>query len=174
MENKPRTRELLIPQSGCVLDNTVISTLHRAGMLVKILELWKGRWVVPQEVREEAARWKAEGPRVITLLDDLNARQVVRYAEIDPPTEGRLFAKLTRTLGEGESATIAIAHSRHLGAALDDRAAQNACGRLNPPVYWIATEDILTCAVDESLMSLPEAEAIWAATGITDPNRRAG
>jgi len=143
-------------------------------MLVRILDLWKGRWLVPQEVREEAARWKAEGQRVTMLLDDLNARRVIRYTEIDPRTEGRLFASLNRTLGGGESATIAIAHSRHLGAALDDRAAQNACGRLNPPVYWIATEDILTCAATEGLMSLSEVEAIWAATGITDPNRRVG
>ena len=141
-------------------------------MLVRILELWKGHWLVPQEVREESARWKVEGQRVTMLLDDLDTRRVIRYAEIDPLTEGQLFARLNRTLGMGESATIAIAHNRHLGAALDDRAAQNACGRLNPPVHWIATEEILTCAVAEGHLSLTEAETIWLATGITDPSRR--
>jgi predicted nucleic acid-binding protein len=163
---------LRIPEPGCVLDNTVISTLHQAGVLDGILGLWQGRWLVPQEVREEAAKWRAEGQRVIRLLDHLNALHVISYTVIDPRMEGLLFASLNRSLGAGEAATIAIAHSRHLGVALDDRAAQNACGRLNPQVYWIATEDILTCAVAEGHTSLSEAEAIWATTGIRDPNRR--
>lgn len=174
MESRRRRSELRVPESGCVLDNTVISTLHIAGALANVLSLWQGRWLVPQEVKREAARWKAEGRNVTLILDDLSSRRVIRYTEIDPQKEGRLFAVLSRTLGEGESASIAIAHSRGLTAGLDDRAAQNACSRLNPPVSWIATEDILTCAVVESHLSLSEATAVWVATGIKDPRRGVG
>jgi len=33
-----------------VLDNTVVSSFQEAGALVRVLELWPGRWLVPVEV----------------------------------------------------------------------------------------------------------------------------
>ncbi|MHB1319572.1 MAG: hypothetical protein ACYCYF_13230, partial [Anaerolineae bacterium] len=83
-----------------------------------------------------------------------------------------LYERLSRTFGQGESATIAIADRMGLSAALDDRAAQRACDRLNPPVMWLATEEILSIAVREGLMSRVQAEAIWLATDVRDPSRQ--
>lgn len=137
-----------------------------------MLELWPGRWLVPAQVRDEATQWKAERERILRILDDLSSRRVVVYTEVDPHSEGPVFAKLSRTLGQGESAAIAIAHQRRLGVALDDHAARRACERLNPPVVWIATEEILRCAANEGWLSHDEVREIWTAAGIADPKRR--
>lgn len=155
-----------------VLDNSVVSALHQAEALSRVLELWPGRWLVPEHVRDEATQWRAERDRVLRILDDLSARRVIEYTEIDFFTEGPMFARLSRTLGQGESAAIAVGHQRRLGVALDDRAARRACERLNPPVTWIATEEVLLCAATEGLLTLVEARSIWSATGIADPRRQ--
>ncbi|MBI4492722.1 MAG: hypothetical protein HY690_08035 [Chloroflexi bacterium] len=156
----------------CVVDNSVVSALHQANALARVLGLWPGRWVIPRDVKDEAAEWEAESQRIVWILDDLCKRGIAVYAEIDLRQEGQLFASLSRTLGKGEAATIAIAHQRHFGAALDDRAARRACERLNPPVPWLATEEILSLAIAELHLTLTEARDIWAATGILDPKRQ--
>lgn len=154
-----------------VLDNSVVSTFQEAGVFARILEFWPGRWLVPVEVRGEAAGWKAHGASVVAALNSLNARGIVEVTAVDPDREGTLFAQLTRTLGQGESAVIAISAHRQLTAALDDRRARRVCDRLSPPVSWVATEDILGLAIADGHLTRAEAEAIWRATGIRDPQR---
>lgn len=157
--------------SRIVLDNAAISTLQEADALSRILELWPGSWLVPIEVMGEAAAWKAHGVSVTATLRALAESGVVEIGAIEPRTEGRTFVELQRTLGQGESAAIAIAYHRHLIVCLDDRRARRACERLTPPVQWWATEEILAQAVRDGLMTRAEAEATWHATGIRDPNR---
>jgi len=126
---------------------------------------------MPVEVRGEAAKWRAHGASVLTILQALETANVIEITAIEPRIEGRLFAQLARRLGQGESAAIAIAFHRQLGVALDDRRAQRSCDALSPPVSWISTEGILGQAVTDGLLTRPEAESIWLATGILDPNR---
>jgi predicted nucleic acid-binding protein len=157
--------------SRLVLDNATISTLHEAGALVQVLEYWPGRWLLPVEVLGEAAAWKAHGAYVEATLRQLDARRVLEFTALVPTGEGVLFAQLQRRLGQGESAAIAIAYHRGLGVCLDDRRARRACERLSPPVPWLSTETILGEAVRGGFLTRTEAEAIWRATGIRDPNR---
>jgi len=157
--------------STLVLDNAAISTLQEAGALARVLEFWPGGWLVPIEVMGEAAAWKAHGANVTATLRALAASGVVEIGAIVPQTEGRTFADLQRTLGQGESAAIAIAYHRNLVVCLDDRRARRACERLSPPVQWCPTEEILAQAVRDHLTTRAEAEAIWHATGIRDPKR---
>src|SRR5215211_107406 len=147
--------------SRIVLDNTVVSSFQEAGALVKVLELWPGRWLVPLEVVGEAAKWKAHGASVTLTLRQLDARRVIEITAVDPRLEGQLFAQMTRTLGQGESAVIAIASHRKLMAALDDRRARRACDRLSPPVPWVATEGILGYAIADGHLTRADAETIW-------------
>lgn len=154
-----------------VLDNTVISTFQEAGVLAQILTYWPGRWLIPIEVQGEAAAWKLHGASVTAILTSLSAQRIVEITAVDPRVEGPLFAQLTRTLGQGESAVIAIAAHRRLMAALDDRRARRACDRLSPPVPWVASEGILGYAVADGHLTRAEALAIWQATGILDPRR---
>ena len=157
--------------SRLVLDNTVISTFQEAGVLARILEYWPGQWLVPVEVMGEAARWKAHGASVSATLRQLDAQSVIEITAMSPQLEGRLFAQLQLTLGQGESAAIAIAFHRKLNVCLDDRRARRACQRLSPPVPWLSTEEILGQAVRDGFLTRADAEAIWRATGILDPKR---
>lgn len=161
----------ILGSPGCVLDNSVVSALHQAGALARLLEMWPGRWVVPAQVREEASRWKAEGQSVVAILDRLERRGTIVYAEIDPALEGARMARLSRTLGQGESAAIAMADRRGFQVALDDRAARKACERLQPSVAWVSTEDLLMRAVAEGKLTRAEATTIWNGTGILDIRR---
>jgi predicted nucleic acid-binding protein len=95
----------------------------------------------------------------------------VEITSIDPLTEGAMLRTLTRALGQGEAAAIAIAACRGYSVALDDLRARRACDALVPPVSWISTEGILGVAVTEGLLSRREAEQIWTGTGISDPSR---
>ena len=157
--------------SRLVLDNTVVSSLQEAGALSSVLEYWPGQWLVPLEVLGEARAWKQHGASVTAMLQHLNAQRVIEMTAIVPQVEGQLFAQLQRNLGQGESAAIAIAFHRKLGVCLDDRRARRACDRLTPPGPWLSTEEILGQAVRDGFLTRAEAEAIWRATGIRDPNR---
>jgi predicted nucleic acid-binding protein len=159
------------PPDRIVLDNTLISSFHDARALAQVLTLWPGRWLVPLEVEGEAARWKAHGATVCAILRQLHEQQIIELTAVEPRIEGPLFAQLTRRLGQGESAVIAIAANRRHRAALDDRRARRACDQLSLPVPWVTTEGILGYAVADGLLTRAEADAIWQATGILDPRR---
>lgn len=157
-----------------VLDNTVISSLHEAGALARVLGLWDGQWVVPLPVRDEAEARKIHGAAVRATLDYLESQGTLEYAAPEPKTEGALFERLQRTRGQGESAAIAIAFARGLVVATDDRRATNSCHSLRPPVVVLTTEAVLTLAIGDGLLTENEARAIWTATGIEDPSRGIG
>jgi predicted nucleic acid-binding protein len=120
----------------------------------------------------EAAAWKAHGANVVAALRDLETRGVVEITALVPQVEGSIFSVLQRTLGQGESAAIAIAFHRRLLVCLDDRRARRSCERLSPAVSWLSTEDIIGQAVRDGHIDRATADAIWLATGIRDPNRR--
>jgi len=149
----------------------VISSLHLAGSLSRVLALWPGWWIVPLQVRDEAAARKAHGAEAVRILTSLGAQRIIDYATPEPGPEGALFAQLQRTRGQGESAAIAMAYHRGYAVATDDRQARRSCDGLNPPVPTLGTEDVLTAAIDEALLTAGEARAIWSATGIRDSNR---
>ena len=137
-----------------------------------VLGFWPGRWIVPLQVKDEAAAWKVQGPRVVAILDSLAEESVVEFASVEPLVEGPVFVRLQHTLGQGESAAIAIAFHRKLWVAIDDRRARRACDELSPRVPWIATEGLLGLAVTDGFLTKPEADLVWAATKILDPQRR--
>jgi predicted nucleic acid-binding protein len=160
--------------SRIVVDNTVIPTLYVADALSQVLGLWPGQWIVPLQVRREAAAWRAHGAAVTKALDRLESAGVIAYDSPGPGSEGALFARLQRTRGEGESAAIAIAHVRGFAVATDDQRARNSCRSLAPPVLAIATEELLDIAIADALLTESEALVMWTATGIRDPNRGIG
>ena len=155
----------------CALDNTVLSTLHRARALARVLRLWPGRWLLPLDVRQEASRWRGECGTVLAIVDALRAEGLLEQDSINPASEGALYAELQRTLGRGEAAAIAIVFHRRLTVALDDRQGQRRCAALVPPVSWYSTEGLLVEAVSDGMLTRVEAQGIWAATGIQDPTR---
>lgn len=154
-----------------VLDNTVVSNLQKASALNSVLAAQPGLFVVTRQVRDEAQGWKAQGLQVVSILDRLVAETIIELATVEPGAEGVLFTHLQRTRGQGESASIAIAHNRGYIVATDDYQAKRSCVGLNPPVVVLATEDALSMMVRDGLLSPDVARAIWAAVGISDPKR---
>ena len=160
------------PPKRVVLDNSVISALHEAESLARVLGFWPARWIVPYQVRGEAAAWKTQGSRVIAVLDSLAQESVVEFSAVEPLTEGPVFVRMQRTLGQGESAAFAIAFHRGASVATDDRRARRACDELSPKVPWISTEGLLGLTVTDGFLTRSEAELVWSATKIRDPQRR--
>lgn len=155
-----------------VLDNTVLSALYTARAVSRLLTCGFCGWIVPLQVRDEAAAWRTQGDELVAILDRLGESGVLEYATPEPGPEAALFAELQRTRARGESAAIAIAHHRRLAVATDDRRARRSCEILNPPVQVFEAEDLLLMAVVSGLLPRREAQSIWDATGISDPKRR--
>ncbi len=155
-----------------VLDNSVISALREAESLSRVLGFWPARWIVPLQARDEAAAWKLQGAKVVAILDSLGRESVVELASVEPRIEGPLLVRLQRTLGQGESGSIAIAFHRAAWVATDDRRARRACDELSPRVRWVSTERLLGLAVTDGFLTQTQAEEVWSATKIRDPKRR--
>ena len=109
---------------------------------------------------------------MVGILDALAKESVVELSSVEPLSEGPLFVSLQRVLGQGESAAIAIAFYRGFSVAIDDRRARRACDELSPRAPWISTEGLLGIAVTDGFLTRSEAESVWAATKIRDPQRR--
>ena len=99
---------------------------------------------------------RSKEPELSAILDSLARDSVVELASVEPLTEGPAFVRLQRTLGQGESAAIAIAFHRKLWVAIDDRRARRACDELSPRVQWVSTERLLGLAVTDGFLTRPK------------------
>ncbi len=138
-----------------VLDNDVISNLHKADSLGRILRLWPGFFVITQQVYDEARNWKEESYWLIPVLDSLEAKGYLGRVHMTREELGT-FAALRATRGVGESASIAVAYHRGFIVATDDLRARKSCASLTPPVPVIGTEDLLRFAIRDSYISEPD------------------
>ncbi len=150
-----------------VLDNDVVSRLNSAGALRRALEVWpKSSFRVTERVVKEAWRWRSEGQRLVALLKDLEAAEIIAVISIDESSEEEIWAyarlQLEKKLGRGESASIAIACHRGFDIATDDSDAADRCKAMNPSVSIFGTGALLNMAVQEDLMTQGEVNAIQA------------
>ncbi len=150
-----------------VLDNDVVSRLYSAGALRRALEVWpKSSFRVTERVVKEAWRWRSEGQRLVALLKDLEAAEIIAVISIDESSEEEIWAyarlQLEKKLGRGESASIAIACHRGFDIATDDGVAADTCKAMNPSVSVFGTGALLNMAVQEDLMTQGEVNAIQA------------
>jgi len=150
-----------------VLDNDVVSRLYRAGALRRALEVWpKLSFRVTEQIIEEARQWRSQGQRLVALLKALEAEGILVSISIDESSEEEIWAyarlQLENKLGRGESASIAIACHRGFDVATDDSVAADTCKTMNPSVSILGTGALLNMAVQDSLMTQNEANAIQA------------
>ena len=159
-----------------VLDNSVISALHEAESLSRVLGFWPGTMdssAYRPEMRPAA--WKLRGAKVVAILDSLGLRsRSSSWHRLNRLNRGSPYlSALQRTLGQGESAVNRNRVSpRKLWVATDDRRARRACDELSPRVRWVSTERLLGLAVTDGFLTQTQAEEVWAATKIRDPKRR--
>ncbi|TET43100.1 MAG: hypothetical protein E3J66_02375, partial [Dehalococcoidia bacterium] len=131
-----------------VLDNDVVSRLYSAGALRRALEVWpKSSFRVTERVVKEAWRWRSEGQRLVALLKDLEAAEIIVVISIDESSKEEIWAyarlQLEKKLGRGESASIAIACHRGFDIATDDSVGADTCKAMNPSVSIFRTGVLL-------------------------------
>lgn len=150
-----------------ILDNDVISRLYSAGALRRALEVWpKHSFYVTQQVIDEARQWPTKGQELVALLEDLIAEETLVFTSIDDSSEEEIWAyaklSLQNKLGQGESASIAIACHRGFDVATDDGLARDICKAMYPSVSLSGTRDLLNIAVRDGLMTRTEVDSIQA------------
>lgn len=72
------------------------------------------------------------------------------------------FARLTTTLGIGESAAIAAAQHRLMLVAVEDRIARRTAESLVGKQNVLSTVDLMLCAIQAGLVTIADADAIKA------------
>ncbi|MBI2908716.1 MAG: hypothetical protein HYX92_13825 [Chloroflexi bacterium] len=149
-----------------ILDNDVVSRLYVADALEKVALLFPpGCLCITEQVLEEARRWPAKGARLANLLEDLERKGHLSRVSVDDSSEEVwAYAELTMKgqLGQGESASIAIACSRGFDIATDDALARQACMSLNPDVTVFGTGALLNRLVADGSLTRAEADAFQA------------
>jgi predicted nucleic acid-binding protein len=148
-----------------VLDNDVVCVLFLAGVLVRLLSLWpRGRFFITAQVRDEANKWPSRGKELVTLIDQLEAQGIITTITIDDSSEDEIIAYsilcLGKKIGNGESASIAIAQNRGYDVATNDGDAREHCHELFPTVRTWGSGALLSWAITDGLISVDEGEKI--------------
>ena len=106
------------PTRVVVADANILINLCHAGLL-SILERLRGfEFIVPAEVDAEITDAYQR-----QQLDEMLARDVVKREVLASPAELTIYAELRAIMGSGEAACIAIAQSRGMYIASDERRA---------------------------------------------------
>lgn len=150
-----------------ILDNDVISKLYSAGALRRVLVVWpKHSFRITEQVIDEASRWRAKGPELVALLEELMAEETLVLISIDDSSEEEIWTyaklQLESKLGRGESASITIACHRGFDIATDDGLAKDVCKTMCPSVSLLGTGDLLNMSVSDGLMTRREVDSIQA------------
>ncbi len=148
-----------------VLDNDVISTFFLVGVLKRVLSIWpRGSFYVPARVVSEAREWTSRGQELISILEELESKGIITIISLDEDSEEEITAyaklRLEKRLGEGESASIAMAYNRGFNAATDDGEARKACKELYPNVKTIGSGTLLNWAEKDGIIDRSEAVKI--------------
>jgi predicted nucleic acid-binding protein len=102
-----------------------------------------------------------------TRYADAVAAGEVRELTVTAPDSVELFGRLSASgrIGAGECSAIALAVTRHLVLAIDDRRAIKEALRFERDLKILKTQDLMVSMIRESLLELHEADAIkkvWA------------
>jgi predicted nucleic acid-binding protein len=150
-----------------ILDNDVVSRLFTAGVLRRALGVWpKSTFYITEHVEHEAGQWRDKGQELVALIESLKADGIITSVAIDESSEEEIWLyaqfQLQKHLGQGESASFAIANNRGFDVATDDEIAKATCKEMCPQVSTFGTGNLLNMAVQDKLMSRSEANSIQA------------
>lgn len=104
------------PARTVAVDTTVLIHLIRAGQLDLLGRLGGWEFVVPDQVVEEVSR-----PDQAAALERAFQGGCVRRESSTDPAEIAMYAELSRRMGKGEAACLAMATTRGWMLASDDR-----------------------------------------------------
>lgn len=131
-----------------VADASVIINLNATGSAFDIIQALPGSFVVTKNAFNELSAGAHNGHNDAIRLEALVASGAVRFVELGE-SGNSVYASLvegiaSRTLDDGEAATIAYAHENSAIATIDDKKARSICQSDFPSLKVISTIDLLT------------------------------
>jgi predicted nucleic acid-binding protein len=138
-----------------VLDTSVLVNFLAIGRIDLLAELSTHRFFVTAHVRGE-----------VTYLDQAEhlaaAIQAGQVQELPASTHAELqtFARLTTTLGVGESAAIAAAQHRSIVVAVEDRTARRTAESCVGKANVLSTTELILTMIRAGILTVAEADAI--------------
>lgn len=147
-----------------IIDTSVAINLNGTQFSEAIIKAFNAQFVITETAHGELAPEYDD----VNLVGALTARGLLQIMPLCPEGE-EIFLKLvsgqaSKTLDDGEAATIALAHMTGSIAAIDEKKAAALCGQDYPSLGLLSTIDILSHPnVLKALGEKNLAEAVYSA-----------
>ncbi len=131
-------------------DSSVLLNLLAAGCLEIVARATGWQLAICPAVRNEVKRLRDQhtGELVDVDLSPFITAGLLRVLELSGEVEEALYVEQAAVVDDGEAMSIALAASRRLDLAIDDRQARNHAHRIFPEIRLWSTPDILKKWVD--------------------------
>lgn len=133
-----------------ILDCCVLLNLYATRRIAEILRTLPAPCAVASIVHDREAMWVGRGPRTGPGADHervdlapLVSAGLLEVLSLSADEEYERFVALATSLGDGEAMSGALAHSRQLTVATDDRAAVAEFDRQVPPIRTRSTTSVV-------------------------------
>jgi hypothetical protein len=143
---------------AAVLDASLVFTLSSAGILERMLASSRYAWHITPLVRGVIARRET---REVIDHAITGGRLPVTEIDIADPAQVDAWVAWEQIVDVGEAEAIVIALARDCVVGLEDRHAQRALDRRIGAGRWINATNLLLDGVEDAVMTLPEANAIF-------------
>jgi predicted nucleic acid-binding protein len=133
--------------SELVLDSSVVINLLATGHAAPILKALAMPVVLTDNVLREVELGSSNGRQEVGFLQEMIAAQVLAIRELEGQALETFFALVSgsasESLGDGEAATLALAHARGCSAAIDEKKATRLATERFASTRLVTTVDIL-------------------------------
>ncbi|SED25208.1 hypothetical protein [Bradyrhizobium erythrophlei] len=130
-----------------VLDSSVVINLLATGHAASILRALAMPVVLTDNVLREVEFGSSNGRQDVGFLQAMIAEQVLAIRELEGQTLETFFALVSgpasESLGDGEAATLALAHAKGCSAAIDEKKATRLATERFASTRLVTTVDIL-------------------------------
>lgn len=126
-------------------DSSVLLNLLAADCIADIAETLQWQFAICPAVRDETKKLRdaTTGDMVAVDIAPLIATGLLQVLELAGDTEETLYVEQAMSVDDGEAMSIAIAASRKLELAIDDKQASNHARRAFPTLKLWTTPEIL-------------------------------
>lgn len=133
--------------SELVLDSSVVINLLATGHAASILKALAMPVVLTDDVLREVEFGSSNGRQEVGFLQEMIAAQVLTICELEGHALETFFALVSgsasESLGDGEAATLALAHAKGCSAAIDEKKATRLATERFASTRLVTTVDIL-------------------------------
>jgi predicted nucleic acid-binding protein len=141
-----------------IFDTMVISNFAKVGQLELLRKMYPANACCTGFVVAEVLRGFRQGHTGLEPLVQLLSDGWPRQDDLSTPSERQLYARISVSLGDGESSCLALAAQRGYVCACDDRLARSEAVRLGIPLT--GTVGILIKAVRIGVIDIKKANAV--------------